>query len=105
MSGTVGRVGLALVALLAGLALGRFVFFSAAAPAAPAPAPIGDPADRISTLEARVEAAPDDGPGWQALGLAYVRASIGVADPSLYGAAAAAFDRADALLPGSPTTL
>jgi tetratricopeptide (TPR) repeat protein len=105
MSRTVGRVGLALVALLAGLALGRFVFFSAEEPVPPAPPPLDSPAERISALEARVEAAPDDASAWQALGLAYVREAIRAGDPSLYGASATAFDRADALAPGAGETI
>jgi tetratricopeptide (TPR) repeat protein len=105
MSRTVGRVGLALVALLAGLALGRFVFFAAQEPVPPAPAPLDSPAERISALEARVEAAPDDAAAWQALGFAYVREAIRSGDPSRYGASATAFDRADALAPGTAETL
>ncbi|MGH9118138.1 MAG: tetratricopeptide repeat protein [Acidimicrobiales bacterium] len=104
-SGTVGRAGLALIALLAGLAIGRFVFFSAPEPVGAPPAPIDTPAERIAALEARVEEAPDDAAAWQALGLAYVQDSIRTADPSLYDAAGAAFDRADTLAPGSPETL
>jgi tetratricopeptide (TPR) repeat protein len=108
MTRTVGRAGLALgalVALLAGLALGRFVFFSADEPVSPAPAPLDSPAERISALEARVEAAPEDVAAWQGLGLAYVREAIRTGDPSLHGAASTAFDRADELAANAPETL
>jgi tetratricopeptide (TPR) repeat protein len=101
----VGPVGLALLALLAGLALGRFVFFSAGEPPAPAPAAVSSPAATISSLEARVHDDPDDVAGWQALGAAYVRESGRTGDPSLYGAAEAAFARADELAAGDHQTL
>jgi tetratricopeptide (TPR) repeat protein len=100
----VGPVGLALLALLVGLALGRFVFFSADEPAAPAPAALSSPAAAIPSLEARVDDDPDDIAAWQALGAAYVRESGRTGDPSLYAAAESAFDRADELVPGDHHT-
>jgi tetratricopeptide (TPR) repeat protein len=102
---TVGRAGLALLALVAGLAFGRFAFFSAEAPEPAPSAAASSPQAVIGALEARVASAPDDTEGWQALGVAYVREGIRTGDPSLYGAAEDALDRADELAPDQTATL
>lgn len=99
-------LGLAGVALLVGLALGQFATHHTDPQPAPAPAATAAaaPADVVAKLEGQVAAHPDDGQSWQALGIAYVRRSIQTGDPSGYGAASAAFDKADVLLPGATAT-
>lgn len=97
-------------AVVAGLAIGRFVTFDGGA-AAPAPtlgssAPLaGTPAERVTALEASVAADPDDGRTWAQLGTAYARRAVETGDPSFYGLAERAFDRAGDLVPGDPTLL
>jgi len=59
----------------------------------------------VAALERKVGDHPDNVSAWQQLGVAYTRDAIRTADPSLYGAATTAFDRADALEPGAADTL
>jgi tetratricopeptide (TPR) repeat protein len=93
------------VALLAGVALARFLFLDAA-PAASRSSPAADVAgDRVRQLELAVEADPRDLVSWQALGVAYAQRAIRTGDPALYGLAGQAFDRADELVPSAPETM
>ena len=91
-------------------AVARFVLFDGgdggtAAPPGAAAGASASPATDVATLEARVQADPQDLQGWQQLGTAYVHQAIATGDPSFYGLAAKALDRADALQPGDATTL
>jgi tetratricopeptide (TPR) repeat protein len=90
------------VAVVAGIAIGRFLTYEApSGPAATAPSLD----DSLPALEQRVEADPTDVDGWQALGIAYVQRAAEVGDPSFYDLADRAFDQADQLAPGEPDTL
>lgn len=98
-------MGLLLVALVVGLAVGRFVFFSAPAPTA-APVPQAATLEAtVAALERTVEANPADLKAWQRLGLAYTDRAIAVGDPAFYDLAGNAFERADELQPDAPDTL
>lgn len=90
-------VTVAVVALLAGLAVGRFVTFEPAATAPPAPASIRDVEGQVASLERAVEDDPADLPAWQSLAVAYTKRASEVGDPAFYDLAARALDRADAL--------
>jgi tetratricopeptide (TPR) repeat protein len=92
------------VALLAGLAVGRFLTFQASPVLAPATSTAATPLEMIAVLEGRVSRNPDDLTALQALGLAYLRRAAQVGDPSFYGLAEEAFQRAEALAPEDPAT-
>ncbi|MGI8758151.1 MAG: tetratricopeptide repeat protein [Acidimicrobiales bacterium] len=94
----------AAVAVIAGVAIGRFLTYETAPVAAPPPSARALD-DRIADLEQRVGTDPDDAQGWQALGIAYVRRAAETGDPSFYGLAEQALDRAAELVPGDATTL
>jgi len=98
--------GLLLVAVLAGLAAGRFILFT--------PARVGDAAapdlgGSLATALAEAEQAtvgnPEDLGAWQELGVLATRRAAEMGDPSYYDLAGGAFERADALTPGHPATL
>lgn len=100
-------------AVVAGLAIGRFVTLDGgdaagrpvpgvAAPAAPAP---GTPAEQVAALEARVASQPDDGAAWARLGTEYARRAAETGDPSFYDLAERAFARAEEIAPGDPGLL
>lgn len=94
------------VALVAGLAIGRFLFLDQRpASTAPAPAVAVAADDRIRTLERELEVDPGDLRSWQALGVAYVQHAIETGDPAFYRLSDQAFDRADELRPADPETL
>lgn len=95
----------AVVALLAGLAVARFLQAPAAAPqegSAPAPRTV---AAQVTELEARTDTRPDDPRAWQQLAGAYVSRAIETADPAYYDLSQRAVDRAARLAPDSPATL
>lgn len=102
---------LAVVALLAGLGVGRFVTAGEPDPSGPVTAAVtpvasGDSLEaRVSRLEEAVEADPEDAASWQALGLAYVKQAQETADPSFYDLAERALGRAEKLAPEDPRTL
>jgi len=98
-------VGLLLVALVVGLAGGRFVFFSAPAPSSRAAPRAATLEATVAALERTVETNPSDVGAWQRLGLAYTDRAIAVGDPAFYDLARNAFERADALVPDAPDTL
>lgn len=95
---------LAVVALAAGLGVGRFLTYSDDATATAVPAVAATPADRITSLEQTVTARPDDPLAWQSLGVAYVQQAVATGDPALYELAGRALDRAAALDPGASAT-
>ncbi|MDP9407018.1 MAG: tetratricopeptide repeat protein [Actinomycetota bacterium] len=105
-----GRAVLVLVlAVLAGLGLGRFLSYDGAV-GAPAPAPAvaaarGDLASEAAALEAAVARDPADLRSLQALGAVHIARAAETGDPSYYGSARSAFDRADAVVRDDPETL
>lgn len=98
-------MGLLLVALIAGLAAGRFVFFSAAGPSTARAPQAATLEATVAALERTVEANPADLGAWQRLGLAYTDRAIAVGDPAFYDLAQSAFERADELERDAPDTL
>lgn len=95
----------ALVILLLTTA-GLVRFATASSDVSPPPAPVpATLAATIETLEARVEASPDDLSALQSLAVAYVRRAIESGDPALYDLAGRTLDQADELAPDEPATL
>ncbi|MBW3645728.1 MAG: tetratricopeptide repeat protein, partial [Actinobacteria bacterium] len=92
------------MAIVAGVAIGRFITADAPATLGPAPA-VQSVDDNIVALERRVDADPDDAAAWQGLGVAYLQRAANIGDPSYYGLAEDALDRAAELAPDDPTTL
>ena len=101
-------VGLAVVA---GLALGRFVTLDGddgAASSSRPSAAVGAGAsleDQVTALEGAVAADPEDAASWRALGSAYVRRATEVGDPTFYELAERSLQRAESLAPGDPGLL
>jgi tetratricopeptide (TPR) repeat protein len=95
-----------LLAVVAGVAVGRFVTAGddSARRATPSPLTQGQ-SPSIASLEQRVEAYPDDLGAWQTLGGAYIGQAAEVGDPSFYALAERALARAEELAPGDPATL
>ncbi len=102
-------MGVALVAVLAGLAVGRFLFLTPAASDTAGAPPVAAAPRSLQTivgnLEADVERDPGDLAAWQSLGLAYVQRAIASSDPAFYELAENALARAERLDPGNATTL
>ncbi len=73
------------MAVVAGVAIGRFMIVDAPPGAGPAPA-VQSLDDSIAALERRVGADADDVAAWQGLGVAYLQRAANVGDPSYYGA-------------------
>jgi tetratricopeptide (TPR) repeat protein len=95
-----------LLAVVAGVAVGRFVTAGNDGARRPTPSPlVQGQSTSIAELEQRVEANPDDLGAWQALGGAYIGRAAEVGDPSFYTLAEKALARAEALAPGDPATL
>jgi tetratricopeptide (TPR) repeat protein len=99
------------LALVLGLAVGRFVTYDRGAadtvhPAvrATAPASDADIATTVAQLEATTRRSPADANAWSSLGSAYIRRAT-QGDPSFYDLAQRAFGRADRLQPALPATL
>ncbi|MDP9020258.1 MAG: tetratricopeptide repeat protein, partial [Actinomycetota bacterium] len=92
------------MAVVAGVAIGRFMIVDAPPGAGPAPA-VQSLDDSIAALERRVGADADDVAAWQGLGVAYLQRAANVGDPSYYGLAEKALDRAAQLAPDDPTTI
>lgn len=92
------------MALLAGLAAGRFVTAGgdAAGGTAARTATLGQ---RLAALERRVAERPDDLPALQQLGALYVLRLTRSGDPAAARLASEAFDRADAVRSDAPRTL
>lgn len=95
---------LAVVALAAGLGVGRFLTYSDDATPTAASAVAATPAERITSLEQAVTARPDDPVAWQLLGTAYVHQAAATGDPALYDLADRALDRATELDPDASAT-
>lgn len=89
----------AVMALLAGLAIGRFVSYEPAVSTVAPPRTAPTVEARLAALEQAVESAPADVRSWQALGSAYTQRAFEVGDPAFYGLAARALDRARQLHP------
>lgn len=102
---TVTGVTVAVMALLAGVAIGRFVTFEPDGSPVESVVTAGDPKDLIATLERAVETDPADLESWQALGSAYTQRAFAVGDPAFYTLAARALDRAEELDPDAVGTL
>jgi tetratricopeptide (TPR) repeat protein len=88
-----------------GVAGARFVSHPAGEAGSLASAAPASPQDQIAALQGKVAANPQDLRSWQQLGIAYTRNAIRSGDPSLYDAARAAYDQADAIAPDDPPTL
>lgn len=95
---------LAVVALVAGLGVGRFLTYSDEATPAAVSAVTSTPAERITSLEQAVTARPDDPVAWQDLGTAYVQQASLTGDPTFYDLADRALEQATALDPDASAT-
>jgi tetratricopeptide (TPR) repeat protein len=97
-------LGLAALAGLAGVGVGRFVSYDGGGslPAAVVPLP---EAARIAGLERAASDRPDDPLAWQQLGSTYVRLAIATGDPDYFRGAERALERAEALDPTSAVTM
>lgn len=106
-SGARALAGIAVIALVLGLAIGRFATYrpTASQAAAPAPAAVVSLDDRMTELERRVERDPRDLSGWQALGVTAVQRAAETGDPAFYDLAERALDRADEVVDAAPQTL
>ncbi len=99
------RTGIVLVmAVLAGLGLGRFAGYRQPA-TAPAMISPRDSQTVIEALRRQVEARPDNAGLWQDLAGAYLRRAGQVGDPQLILAAEQAIGQAQGLAPNDPATL
>ena len=95
-----------LLAVVAGVAFGRFVTAGGGDAPRATPSPLAQgQAESIAALEQRVQANPDDLGAWQTLGGAYVARAAEVGDPSFYALAERALIRAEELAPDDPATL
>ncbi len=92
-----------LALLIAGLAVGRFLW--AGSSITDEPAPRVALATDIESLRARTVAEPASADAWLAYGLTAMRTAIATGDPSYYGTARVALDRALALSPTAADTL
>ena len=97
--------GRAAVAVVLGLAVGRFVGTQPAADADPAVDLVASLATAISQAQAIVAQRPQDVAALQALGVTATRGAALTGDASQYALAEDAFDRADALTLDHPHTL
>lgn len=100
-----GGLAIAVMALLAGLAVGRFLTFQPDAAPAPVQATARTLGSRVAALERAVGADPADLGSWQALGIAYTQRALEVGDPAFYSLADRALARAEALDTDHPDTL
>ena len=98
-------VGVLLLAVVLGLAVGRFVGTQPAADADPAVDLVASLATAISQAQAIVAQRPQDVAALQALGVTATRGAALTGDASQYALAEDAFDRADALTLDHPHTL
>ena len=95
--------GVAVVAVLAGGLVTRFVTASSE-PASEAVPVARAPGEQVATLERRVATNPADLEGWQGLASAYLARAAATADPADYALAETAIETADELRPGDPVT-
>lgn len=93
-----------IVALVVGVAIGRFVLAGPAGETQP-PALDQSLASAVERLEQAVAARPTDLQAWQQLGVTYTRRAVELGDPTFSDLAAKAFDRADELAADDPLTL
>jgi tetratricopeptide (TPR) repeat protein len=95
------------LAVIAGLAVGRFITYepkhTATPPAAlPGVSTAASLESQVTALEAAVAADPNDASSWKRLGSAYVGRAAEVGDADFYALATKAFDKASALTPDDP---
>jgi tetratricopeptide (TPR) repeat protein len=90
------------LAVVAGVAIGRFVTYDEPASRSSSAPSLNQ---SLASLEARVDADPDDVEAWQALGFAYLQRAVEIGDPSFYDLADRALGRAGELAPGAPEIL
>lgn len=95
---------LAVVALAAGLGVGRFLTYSDDAAVTGVPAATATPEERIASLERATFERPDDPTAWQGLGVAYVQRATVTGDPAFYDLADRALARAFELDPDASAT-
>lgn len=96
------------VALVVGLALGRFAFATATPGALPEPdleAAASPVANRVAELQEQAESDPQDLAARQELGAVATARAIQTGDPSFYDVARTALDEADAIVGDAPDTL
>lgn len=96
-------VVLALVAVVVGLGVGRFVSYDGGAPSAVVAT--SDPDQRLAALKQATIARPDDAKAWQALASNYVRLAIVTARPDYFASAREALKEATRLAPDALSTL
>lgn len=101
---------LAALAVVAGLAIGRFATFGGGddAPSggeSASQSAVAAGGGTLTSLEDAVDERPDDPTAWRSLGTAYVSQAVQTSDPAFYSLAERAFDRATELAPGDPTIL
>lgn len=101
---------IAALAVVAGLAIGRFATFGGGddAPSggeSASQSAVAAGGGTLASLEDAVDARPDDPTAWRSLGTAYVSQAVKTSDPAFYSLAERAFDRATDLAPDDPTIL
>jgi tetratricopeptide (TPR) repeat protein len=104
LSPAVRALALAGVAVLAGLAVGRFLTARAGPEVAEVPAAVSL-VETIAILEDQVSVEPGDAGARQRLGIAYLQRAAEVGDPTLYAAAERVLGEAKKLAPGDARTV
>ena len=98
-------LGIGIVAVVAALAVGRFLTAGTHSGEVTASPAVASPEATISSLEQRVAAYPDDGAAWLALGRADLQEAIRTSDSGYYGRARQALTTAHRLRPDDVTTI
>jgi cytochrome c-type biogenesis protein CcmH/NrfG len=98
-------IGIGIVAVVAALAIGRFLTAGTNSGEVTASPAVASPEATVSSLEQRVAAYPDDGAAWLALGRADLQEAIRTSDPGYYGRAQQALTTAHRLRPSDETTI
>lgn len=94
---------IAAVAVVAGLAIGRFLTYTDT-PTVPLPTVVVPPDDTVLDLQATAQQDPQNPAAWHELGLAATRQAIASGDPTWYAIAEDALDRSVELDPDNPYT-
>src|SRR5258706_13710480 len=97
--------GIGIVAVVAALAIGRFLTAGTDSGKVTASPAVASPEATVSSLEQRVAAYPNDGAAWLALGRADLQEAIRTSDPGYYGRAQQALTTAHRLRPADETTI
>src|SRR5258705_6321965 len=103
--GSKSILGIGTLAVVAALAIGRFLTAGTDSGEVPASPGVASPEATVSSLEQRVAAYPDDGAAWLALGRADLQEAIRTSDPGYYGRAQQALTTAHRLRPADETTI